>query len=103
MRRMESFFLELLDGSLTEEEQTRRGMALVATEDVPQGPFYTVGWLMASTVQKQLGRERLVASLCDPRTFLADYSRAAGEHNRAEPARPLPLWSTGFMRRIGDR
>jgi hypothetical protein len=100
VRRMESFFLELLDGRVPEEEQTPRGMAFIAGDGVPQGPFYTVGWRMASTVERRLGRERLVASLCDPRMFLADYNRAAREENRTGGT-PLPLWSDGLLRRIG--
>ncbi len=100
VRRMEAFFLELLDGRVPEEQQTPRGMAFIATDSVPQGPFYTVGWLMASTVERRLGRERLVASLCDPRAFLADYQRAAREANRTDGT-PLPLWSDGLLRRIG--
>jgi hypothetical protein len=100
VRRMESFFLALLDGRMPEEEQSRRGMGFVVGDSVPQGPFYTVGWLMAATVERQLGRERLVASLCDPRAFLADYQRAARAANRAA-AKPLPLWSDALLRRLG--
>ncbi|HEU0078629.1 MAG TPA: DUF5700 domain-containing putative Zn-dependent protease [Longimicrobiaceae bacterium] len=100
VRRMEGFFLELLDGELPEEEQSRRGMAFVVSDSVPQGSFYTVGWLMASTVERRLGRERLVASLCDPRAFLADYQQAAREESRSAP-KPLPLWSDELLRRIG--
>ncbi len=102
VRRMEEFFLELLDGGLPEEEQNRRGMALVVSDGVPQGPFYTVGWLMAAAVDRRLGRERLVVSLCDPRMFLVDYQRAARAENRSAPE-PLPLWSDELLRRIGVR
>ena len=102
VRRMEGFFGDLLDGKLSEEEQNRRGMAFVVGDSVPQGPFYTVGWLMASTVERRLGRERLVASLCDPAVFLADYNRAAREVNRTAE-KPLPLWSDDLLRRIGAR
>ncbi|MEW5931429.1 MAG: DUF5700 domain-containing putative Zn-dependent protease [Gemmatimonadota bacterium] len=102
VRRMEGFFLELLEGKLAEEELSRRGMAFVVSDSVPQGPFYTVGWLMASTVERHLGRERVVASLCDPAMFLADYQRAAREENRTA-AKPLPLWSDALLRGIGAR
>ncbi len=100
VRRLEAFFLELLDGRLTEEEANRRGMAFVAADGVPQGSFYTVGWLMAATVERELGRERLVASLCDPATFLADYDRAAAAHELRSGER-LPRWSPELLRRIG--
>ncbi|HEX8272134.1 MAG TPA: DUF5700 domain-containing putative Zn-dependent protease [Longimicrobiaceae bacterium] len=100
VRRMEAFFLDLLDGRVPEEEQSRRGMAFVVSDSVPQGPFYTVGWLMAATVERQLGRERLVALLCDPRAFLADYNRGARAENRTA-TQPLPLWSDELVQRIG--
>ena len=98
-RRLESFFEALLDETLTGDERNRQGMSFVATDDVPQGPYYTVGWLMSSVVERELGRRRLVESLCDPAMFLRDYDRAA----RSQVARghgPLPLWSEAFVRRL---
>lgn len=100
MRRLEEFYHTVADGALADDELTRRGMAFVNTDSVPQGPFYTVGYLMARTVEQQLGRERLVASTCDPPRFLADYNEAAARHNRAARAQ-LPLWSEALLRRVG--
>jgi Putative zinc dependent peptidase (DUF5700) len=100
--RLESFFLGLLDGRLTEDERTRQGMSFVSTEEVPQGPYYTIGWLMSSVVERELGRKRLVESLCDPEMFLRDYNRAA----QAEMSRghaPLPLWSDVLINRLSER
>jgi hypothetical protein len=97
--RLEAFFGALLDGKLTEEERTRQGMSFISTEDVPQGAYYTVGWLMSSVVERELGRERLVESVCDPAMFLRDYNRAAkGAVNRGRPR--LPLWSEPFLARL---
>jgi putative zinc-dependent peptidase DUF5700 len=99
VRRLESFFEALLDGKLSEEERNRQGMSFVATDEVPQGPDYTVGWLMSAVVERELGRKRLVESLCEPAMFLRDYDRAA----RAQVARgdgPLPLWSEAFLKRF---
>lgn len=100
MHRLEEFYQAIAEGALTEDEQTRRGMAFVTSEGVPQGPFYTVGYLMARTVAQQFGRERLVASTCDSRRFLTDYNEAAALHNGAAQAQ-LPLWSEALLRRVG--
>jgi hypothetical protein len=99
LRRLESFFLAILEDKLTEEERDRRGMSFIATDEVPQGPFYTVGWLMASTVERELGRKRLVESLCDPAMFLSEYNRAASAQVKSGGG-PLPLWSDTFLGRL---
>jgi hypothetical protein len=98
MSRLEEFFLALLDDRLPEDEQNRVGMSFIATAEVPQGPYYTIGWLMASTVERRLGRRRLVATLCDPVAFLSDYNSAAMQ-GRTGAVR-LPLWSETLMARL---
>lgn len=99
--RLEAFFLAIAEGRMpSEEEQNRLGMSFVNTDSVPQGPYYTVGYLMARTVEKQLGRARLVASTCDPARFLADYNRAAALQQQRGGAR-LPRWSQALLARVG--
>jgi hypothetical protein len=61
--------------------------------------YYTVGWLMSSVVERGLGRERLVESLCDPAMFLRDYNRAA-EPQMKKGRGPLPLWSDTLLERL---
>jgi hypothetical protein len=74
-------------------------MSFISTEDVPQGAYYTVGWLMSSVVERELGRKKLVESVCDPAMFLRDYNRAAkGEMNRGRAR--LLLWSEAFLARL---
>ena len=100
--RLEEFFAAVATGTMTEAEQNRRGMGFIATEDVPQGPFYTVGYLMARTVEVQLGREVLVRSLCDPRAFLRDYNASAARQNlTVEAGKRLPQWSQALLIRLG--
>jgi hypothetical protein len=53
-----------------------------------QGPWYTVGWKMAATIETALGRDRLVAAACDPRRLLPAYNEAARKLGGG-----LPLWS----------
>ena len=99
LRRLEEFFLALLDDRLTEDEQTRVGMSFIAAEEVPQGPYYTIGWLMASTVERRFGRQRLVATLCDPLRFLTDYNSAAVMQHLSGTLR-LPVWSDTLFARL---
>lgn len=95
MEQLEQFFEELMAGTLKEEQQNARGFAFIATDSVPQGAFYTVGYHMARTVEKGLGRDRLIASLCDPKMFLRDYNEIA-------IAQKLPSWSPAFMARLAS-
>jgi hypothetical protein len=101
MRRLEEFFLAVANGGLRGEQQDRAGMSFIATDTVPQGPFYTVGYVLASTVEAELGRDRLVRTSCDPVTFLRDYNEAAARRNRGAGER-LPLWSERLLRRFQE-
>jgi hypothetical protein len=76
-------------------------MSFVSTDEVPQGPYYTIGWLMSSVVERELGRKRLVESLCDPAMFLRDYNRAAAAQSRAGKA-SLPVWSDDLLIRLSS-
>lgn len=90
---------------MTEEEARARGFAFVVSDDVPQGAFYTVGWHMSATIERELGRDRLVATLCDPVQLLIDYNGAAkrDRSRRAELDRPetrAPVWSDSLVDRL---
>lgn len=92
MRRIETFLSDLAEERLTDEEEIRtRGFELIVSDGVPQGPFYTVGWHVAATVERASSRDRLLAALCDPAALLAEYNRAAYGANQR--GRNLPLWS----------
>ena len=93
IRRLESFFTDLMDNKLTESDQSRVGMQFFSTEVVPQGAFYTVGYLMAAAVETHLGRDRLIATTCDPKAFVLDYMSVARK-------RGLPPWSDVFLQRL---
>jgi hypothetical protein len=65
-----------------------------------QGPWYTVGWKMAVTIERHFGRARLIACMLDPRQVLAVYNQAAAEQDRAG-GEQLPLWSPELLRVLG--
>jgi hypothetical protein len=91
MREVEAFFLDLLEGRLSEEGETsRRGMEFFGV----QGPWYTVGYRMWSTVERTYGRRRVIEDACDPARLLLDYTRAVA----GDPA--APRWSVRFTDRL---
>ena len=92
---LEAFFGAVADSAFSEEEAGRQWSQFVSTADVPQGAFYPVGYLMAQTVEQQLGRDRLLASLCDPFLFMLDYSEAVKRSGLN-----LPVWSATFLDRF---
>ena len=52
-----------------------------ASSSVYRGPWYTVGYPMAVTIERELGRPALVATLADPREFVTRYSESAAIEN----------------------
>jgi hypothetical protein len=53
---------------------------------------------MAVTIEKALGRDRLIAAECDTRRLLPAYNEAAARKLGGE----MPLWSGELMRAFGD-
>ena len=96
MEQITSFFTDILEGRLYDpDERRRRGFELINSEGVPQGPFYTVGWHVASTIERVLGREVLVGTLCEPAVVLAAYNRAARQLDEG-----LALWPEKLIERL---
>ena len=100
MQRLESFFLDIASGNVQGEELQRRGMAFISAPDTPTGAFYTVGWYMAATVERLLGRDDLLAVVCDPAGLIRLYNRAAAEAACGEAC--APLWSEAFIELMKD-
>lgn len=99
LRRVEAFLLDVLTGR-EQEPQKIRQRAFSFFGPV-QGPWYTVGYAMASTVERAYGRRVLVESLCDWRNLLRRYNEAAAKHNADAPAAArLPVWSTDLLARL---
>jgi len=95
IQALSRFFESVLDGSVTSADSVA---SQARTYYGVQGPWYTVGWLMASTIERELGRQVLVGSLCEPTNFLALYNTAAQRVN--ERGGQLPLWNAGLIRRL---
>jgi Putative zinc dependent peptidase (DUF5700) len=70
---VEAFFQDLLAGRLDEEAEMEKARSFYGV----QGPWYTVGWKMAVTIEEGLGRSALIEAFCDPRRLLPTYNHAA--------------------------
>lgn len=97
LREVENFLLGILRGKLkTEEEVNQKGSSFFGT----QGPWYTVGYKMAVTVERKFGKDRLIADMLDPRLLLRDYNLAAADQNR-DHQDTLALWSPELIKGLG--
>jgi len=93
LERVQHFLLDVANGTLkTDAQRDSAGSTFFGI----QGPWYTVGWRMAVTIEQRFGRARLIACMFDPPLLLVTYNAAAAEQNRAGgPA--LPLWSPQLL------
>ena len=94
---VQAFLAAVLDGRLTGDSLQEAGMSFFGV----QGPWYTVGWKMAVTIELMEGRERLVSVMCDPAALLAAYNQAAGEW-RSRRRERLAVWGETLIRRLQD-
>ena len=95
LKKVESFFNDILSNRLSEEQRQQAGFAFFGV----QGPWYTVGWKMSVVIEKTYGRGALIECICDHRKLLHTYNRAATEYNRTART-PLTLWSSSLLEAI---
>lgn len=88
LKKVESFFVSVLEGKLTGDEINRQGFSFFGV----QGPWYTVGWRMTALIEETFGKKRLIEVMCDQRLLLATYNEAATIYNR-KAKEPLATWS----------
>jgi hypothetical protein len=73
LSRLDRFFRDVVVGRLNEKDADEQGFSFFGV----QGPWYTVGYRMAATIERAFGREALVRAFCDVRRLPAAYNRAA--------------------------
>ena len=95
LKKVEKFFLDLLENRLTQEETQKTAASFFGV----QGPWYTVGWRMSVMIEKTFGRKKLIECICDNRKLLPLYNQAAAKHNR-QAREPLALWSESFLETV---
>ena len=93
MVELERFFTDVIAGELSDEEQRSRAAPFWGEA---QGPWYTIGYLMAVTVERVDGRKALIPGLCEPHRLLLAYERAAVRSGDST----LPRWSPRLMEHL---
>ncbi len=96
LQSVNSFFLDVLAGKFPNQDAIDEKAASFYGL---QGPWYTVGYKMAVTVEKRFGRAALIETMLDPRKLLLLYNRAAAEQNTAGKEQ-LPLWSDELLKQV---
>jgi hypothetical protein len=81
LRRIDSFLGDVASGRLADEDSITRVARSFYGE--AQGPWYTVGYAMATTVENRFGRPRLLSVVCDPVALMRLYNTAAPPDARA--------------------
>lgn len=96
LKRVERFFSDVLEGKLSEQETNETAFSFYGI----QGPWYTVGWKMAVTIEKTHGRTALIECMCDQRKLFETYNRAARKQNGQKRDEPLALWSESLVKAV---
>lgn len=95
LRKVEAFFLDILENRLTADEIQKRASSFYGV----QGAWYTVGWKMSALIEKTYGRAKLIECICDQRKLLPTYNKAAEKHTR-KSGEPFALWSASVINGI---
>lgn len=96
LESVQKFLLDVADGRVTDSQKIReQAFAFFGV----QGPWYTVGYKMAVTVEKRFGRAVLIDCMLDFRKLLATYNQAAAEQN-ARGGEQLALWSPELLSKV---
>lgn len=83
----QTFLRSVARGELDADAQQKQGMELFGI----LGPWYTIGWHMATTIEQELGHDVLLRATCDQRLLLPTYNDAA-KKRMARTHESLPLW-----------
>jgi Putative zinc dependent peptidase (DUF5700) len=82
-RQLDAFFLDVANGKLKDDAASKRAFDFFGL----LGPWYTVGYTMAVTIEQAFGRDAVIDAFCDQRTLLPTYNRAVDKLGAK-----LPKW-----------
>jgi hypothetical protein len=92
LKTVEQFFLQIAAGELSEEARTSKAVSFYGV----QGPWYTVGWRMAMTIENAFGRAKLIECMCNQRLLLPTYNKAVTQTKNSS----LALWSDKLISQL---
>lgn len=97
-QELDGFFRKILDGTLTEDQVNKQAFTYFGV----QGPWYTVGWEMAVTIEKSYGRGRLIETMCRTPALLSTYNAAAIEASKTDKTgeKAPVLWSPEIIKAL---
>lgn len=81
--KVEAYFLDVANGKVKGDEISKRGFEFFGL----LGPWYSVGYKMATTIEAAYGRDALIAAFCDQRTLMSTYNKAVDKTHAK-----LPKW-----------
>lgn len=87
-KQVEAFFMQVLKGELNGDKIQDKAMEFYGIV----GPWYTVGYTVATTIERVDGRSRLIECYRDPRLLLPTYNEAARKLGTG-----LPVWTDEFV------
>lgn len=89
---LEEFFQRTCEAKLTPKQAQEEASKFYGL----QGPWYTVGYVLATTIEDQMGRKVLIDCYTNPRKLFATYNKAAKQANKG-----LPVWSPKTLHDLG--
>jgi hypothetical protein len=97
VKKVDRFFLDILENTLSPDQIQETAGSFFGI----QGPWYTVGWKMAVTIERRYGRPRLIECLCDPRALLTTYNQAVAGRGAAA-GESQTLWSPALIKAMAQ-
>lgn len=86
--QVNEFFIKLLKQELNEKNAMEKGFEMFGI----QGPWYTVGWQVAVTIEKIYGRKSFIECIANPLQQFTMFNNAVTTYNRVQKEN-LPTWS----------
>lgn len=88
---VQDFLLKVCKGKLTDEQVLDKAQGFFGIV----GPWYTVGYTMAITIEAADGRSTLIACYRDPRLLLPTYNEAVRKLHKTRP-----VWSAELLKAL---